>query len=74
MYEPELSGLCYIMDVMANQAQKSTESGMTRYQVLTWCFFVALAVIFVQLFRIQIIDHDKYCQAGGCYADRQTNH
>ena len=73
MYEPELSGLCYIMDVMANQAQKSTESGMTRYQVLTWCFFVALAVIFVQLFRIQIIDHDKYAkQADAMQTDKQT--
>lgn len=73
MYEPELSGLCYIMDVMTNQAQKSTEPGMTRYQVLTWCFFVALAVIFVQLFRIQIIDHDKYAkQADAMQTDKQT--
>ena len=73
MYEPELSGLCYIMDVMTNQTQKSTGSGMTRYQVLTWCFFVALAVIFVQLFRIQIIDHDKYAkQADAMQTDKQT--
>ena len=73
MYEPELSGLCYIMDVMTNQAQKSTGPGMTRYQVLTWCFFVALAVIFVQLFRIQIIDHDKYAkQADAMQTDKQT--
>ena len=73
MYEPELSGLCYIMDVMTNQAQKSTGPVMTRYQVLTWCFFVALAVIFVQLFRIQIIDHDKYAkQADAMQTDKQT--
>ena len=46
---------------------------MTRYQVLTWCFFVALAVIFVQLFRIQIIDHDKYAkQADAMQTDKQT--
>lgn len=73
MYEPELSGLCYIMDVMTEQAKGPTKRGVTRYQVLTGCFFVALAVIFVQLFRIQIIDHDKYAkQADAMQTDKQT--
>lgn len=70
---PKLSGLCYIMDIMTEQAKGPTKRGVTRYQVLTGCFFAALAVIFIQLFHIQIIDHEMYAkQADAMQTDKQT--
>ena len=58
---------------MTEQAKGPTKRGVTRYQVLTGCFFVALAVIFIQLFHIQIIDHEMYAkQADAMQTDKQT--
>lgn len=59
---------------MTERTSGSTEQrGVTRYQVLTWCFFAALAIIFVQLFHIQIIDHAMYAeQADAMQTDKQT--
>ena len=47
---------------MTEQAKGPIKRGVTRYQVLTGCFFAALAVIFIQLFHIQIIDHEMYAK------------
>ena len=58
---------------MTEQAKGPIKRGVTRYQVLTGCFFVALAVIFIQLFHIQIIDHEMYAkQADAMQTDKQT--
>ena len=71
-----------IIDIMTGEGRKAqpTQSAkptksakFSRYQIATFLFFAVLTVIVIQLFHIQIIDHQKYLtKANNMQTDKQT--
>ncbi|MDO4271806.1 MAG: hypothetical protein Q4C83_02390, partial [Candidatus Saccharibacteria bacterium] len=62
-----------MVDPKSQVKHNQPTTGFSRYQVVTGCFMLALAVVLLQLFHIQIIDHEMYLKkADVMQTDKQT--